>query len=138
MAYNCTNSVEWWLLHLIITRECLQSLNGDLDARVILEIFGRRRILLHHSPASAWRNLRILLRLSEPPTYLCLCLLFLDGPWSKIFHYVSGMNVTLLWFWSCLTRAFWVNVFAYCTNEISTLAECLKSYLFYYFIILYP
>ena len=57
MAYNCSNSVKWWLLDLIITRECLQSLNGDLDARVILEIFGRRHILLRHSPASDWRNL---------------------------------------------------------------------------------
>jgi hypothetical protein len=56
MAYNITNSVEWWLLHLIITRECLQSLNGDLDARVILEIFGRRHILRRYFPASAWRN----------------------------------------------------------------------------------
>jgi hypothetical protein len=66
--------VEWWLLHLIITRGCVQSVNGDLDARVILEIFGRRHILLPHSPASAWRNLDILLRLSELPIYLCLSL----------------------------------------------------------------
>jgi hypothetical protein len=79
--------VEWWLLHLIITRECLQSLNDDLDARVILEIFGHRHILLHHCPASAWRNWNILLRLSEL-TSISLSLSHVPGSCRKILCYI--------------------------------------------------
>jgi hypothetical protein len=56
MAYNRNNSMEWWLLHLIIKLACVQSVNGDIDARVILEIFGRRHTFFPLTPASAWRN----------------------------------------------------------------------------------